>query len=260
VNEGLVFVDVECGTGDFFVFESGDEGSFVNHGTARGIDEERGGLHTKEFGSVEKASGFREQGDVETDKVGAREKSVHIGEFAVKRFYDVLGRTHRVRVEHFHLKTQSAASDGTPDAAETDNTESFAPNIRTTKLVEIPTLPVSGTSQGFTLVEAASDGEKKSPGKIGGGFVENTGRVGGDDTTLGAGVNVDIVEPDGYVGDDAEFWRGAKKFVIDFFSEKADEGFAIFEAAQNFIAWRAIRIGPILNVAIGVEDFSGFFE
>ena len=78
---------------------------------------------------------------------------------ALTDFSDVLGSANRIRVNHLHLETGGAASNGTANTAKADDAEGFAPNISATELIEIPTLPIAGTSEGFAFAKAASDGE-----------------------------------------------------------------------------------------------------
>src|SRR5208337_3153735 len=197
---------------------------------------------------------------MEADEIGFREESVHVAVFSVHGFFRVFGSANRIRVNHLHLETEGAASNGAANTAKADYAEGFAPNISATELIEIPTLPIAGTSQGFTFAEAASDGEEQGPGKIGSRLIENTGSVGGDDNTLGAGVDVYIVEADGDIRHDAELGGGPEKLFVDFFGEQADQAFPVFHATQDLVSRRALWVTPILDVAIGVQDFSGFFE
>src|SRR5690349_7404812 len=62
VDEGLLFEDVEAGAGYFLGFEGVDECGFVNHRSARGIDEKGGRLHAEELGGVEQAASVAVEG------------------------------------------------------------------------------------------------------------------------------------------------------------------------------------------------------
>ena len=66
-----------------------------------------------------------------------------------------------------------------------------------------------------------------------------------------AGLEIDIVEADGDIGDDAQIRRGGEQFVVDFFCEQADQSVFVGNAPQHFGARRALGRGP----EFGVEKF-----
>ena len=234
VNERLIFKDVESSAGDFTVFKRRNESGFIHDGTTGCVDEKGGRLHPVKLGSVKEGARLWKERHVQADEIGFREERVHVAEFRVDRIFNFLRSANRIRIDHLHLETGAAAGNGMANAAETDNTESLAPNIGAAELIEIPALPISGTSEKFTFAEAASDGHEQSPGKIGGGFIKNARSVGGDDASFGASVNIDVVEADGGIGNDAEFGGGAEEFFIDFFGEEADQPLSVSHPAQNF--------------------------
>jgi hypothetical protein len=114
------------------------------------------------------------------------------------------------------LKAGSAASDGAANTTEPNDAERLAPNIRAAELIEIPSFPITGTSERFPFAEPASDGQKKRPGKIGRRFIENSWSIGGDNATFCACININIVETDRNIRDDAELRSSAQQFVVNF--------------------------------------------
>src|SRR5207253_8755016 len=70
------------------------------------------------------------------------------------------------------FEASGTARDGSTNAAETDDAESFAPDVGATHLVEIPPFPVAVACVGVAFDEAAGDGHEQGPSKIGGGRSE----------------------------------------------------------------------------------------
>ena len=52
----------------------------------------------------------------------------------------------------------------------------------------------------------------------------------------------------------------AEKLVVNFLGEQAHESFLVLKAANDFVAGRPLGIGPVLHVAMGVEDVASFVE
>lgn len=82
--------------------------------------------------------------------------------------------------------------------------------------VEAPGPGPPGADQPLPLAQSASGGEDQGEGEVGGGVVEDAGRVGDDDPAPGAGGKVDVVEADGDVADAAQLRSGGvEELVVD---------------------------------------------
>ena len=108
--------------------------------------------------------------------------------------------------------------------------------------------------------EPPRNSHHQCPCEIGGRFVEHARRVRGHYAAFRACIHVDVVVADGNVCGNAQFRRNAKKFVVHFFGEQADEAFLVFHAAQHFFARRTFILAPIFHVAGGVQDLAGFVK
>ena len=75
-----------------------------------------------------------------------------------------------------------------------------------------------------------------------------------------AGLEIDIVEADGDVGDDAQIRSGGEQFVVDFFGEQADQRVFAGDAPQYFGARRAFGRGPEIGVEKVGEPLARSFK
>ena len=214
-DQRLALVDVEGRSGNGAGFERGDEGGFIHHRTARGIDEKRRALHTRELGSADQVARVGGQRHVQRDEIGFQRVALH--ELYAQCALDFGRSAAGVEVNHAHAESSRAPRHGAADAAEADDPERFAPYVGAAELVEVPVLPLAGAGQGVALDQAAGDGHEQRPGEVGGGFVEHAGRVAGGDSAGGQGAEVEIVEADGDVGDHTQPGRGGKKLVVHLF-------------------------------------------
>jgi len=90
-------------------------------------------------------------------------------------------------------------------------------------------------------------------------FVKHARRVRGNHAAFRAGVHVNVVVADGDVRGDAQFRRDTEKFVVHLFCEQ-QTGLPCLLLGAHFLARRPFVVGPILHVACGVQDLSGFVE
>ena len=81
---------------------------------------------------------------------------------------------------------------------------------------------------GVAFDEAAGDGHEQGPSKIGGGFVEDTGRVGRNHIPLGARRDIEVVVADGDVGYDTELWGGTEQVLVDSVRQQTYEAVFVF--------------------------------
>ena len=204
-----------------------------------------------EFARADQAARFGEQRDVQREEIGLREHRVAADEFGVQALFHFGGGALGVVVDDAHAEALRSPGDGLADAAEAQNAQRLAPDVGAAELVEVPACPLAGARERVAFDQAARDGEQQRPGEVGGGFVEHAGRVAGGDFVARAGVEIDIVEADGDIGDDAQIRRGGEQFVVDFFREQADQRVFVRDAPQKFGARRAFGRGP----EFGVEKF-----
>jgi hypothetical protein len=140
-------------------------------------------------------------------EIGLHEQALDFHGPRVKFFFHVHRRANPVVIEHAHLKSAGAAGQAAADSAEADDAERFSPDVATEKLVKIPPRPGARTHPGVAFDQAARDGHQQCPGKVRGGLIKHTGRVGCHHFVTAAGGDVDIVVADRNSGGDAQLRR-----------------------------------------------------
>jgi hypothetical protein len=91
--------------------------------------------------------------------------------------------------------------------------------------------------------DVSGDGHDERPGEIGGGIGENARGVGHGKPELGGGGDVDVVEPDGVVGDAEELRPGLEGLAIDPLGEKRDQDLGASDALEKLLAGNGLVVG-----------------
>src|SRR6266481_1651039 len=204
MNEWLLLKNVQAGTGNFLRFQGMHQSGFVNHRPARSVDQKRCRLHASEFGRVKHLAGVSVERHVQRDKIRFGEKGVQIAIFRVQLVFDGCGCARLAVVDYLHCKSSGAPCDRTSDAPESDDAQRLAPDVSSTKLIEIKTLPVPRANIVVGFHHSARHSHHQRPGKIRSGLVQHAGSVGNDDTAFAACGDINVVVADGDVGDDAK--------------------------------------------------------
>ena len=71
----FVLENVQAGAGDLPLLQKPDQGFFIHHFAARGVDQEGRGFHEGEVGSPDQMLGFGAEGDVQAEEVGLAKQS-----------------------------------------------------------------------------------------------------------------------------------------------------------------------------------------
>ena len=77
-------------------------------------------------------------------------------------------------------------------------------NIAPEELHQPPPLPFPRSEVSVGIDQASSGRQDEAPGQVGGGLVKDPRRIRQHDATLGRRLDVEVVEPDGHVGDDLQ--------------------------------------------------------
>ena len=140
----------------------------------------------------------RRERHVQRDDVGDAEQVVEIGDPSGDS-----GVVARV-VEHLHAEARGAARDGLPDATEPDHAERAAVHVLSEEPVHAEAVPASLSKVGLRVGRAPRRRQHEEEREIGGGLVEDAGRVAHRDAELRGGRHVDVVVTHRHVGDHAE--------------------------------------------------------
>lgn len=258
VDFGLLFKDVEAGSGDCFIAKRFDKGGFIDNGAAGGVDENGGRLHESEFGGADEVAGFRGQRDMEADVVGFA-KQLFLGHAAGAEFGFEFGREWGgVGIEDVHGETASAAGDGLSDAAHAEDAESAVVDVLADKEVDEPFAPFAGVNEGVALDDTAGRGHEEGEGEVGGGFGEDVGGIGDEDAAGGGGRDVDIVVADGDIGNDADAVELGEDGGREFVSELADDGLAALGALNQGFGGQTLVGIDIIEFAMGADESDRF--
>ncbi len=133
-------------------------------------------------------------------------------------------------------------------------------NVRAAELIEVPALPRLRLDHLDAFEQAPRDGENQHPGEIGGGLVEDAGRVRRDDAVARAGGYVDIVEANRDRGGQLQIGRFRQQLLVHLFGEQADEAVFIGHARKKLGARDAFGVGPILHGEVVVEQVAHGLE
>ena len=172
------------------------------------------GFIRAELAGADQVVGLRGQRRVEAEDVAGRQQLVEVEPGRLE-----LGRVRRVvarEVGDLHAEGAAAGGDARADPAEADDPEPAAAQVVADHEVEAPGPGSPGADQPLPLAQPAAGGEDQGEGEVGGGVVEDAGRVGDDDPAPRAGREVDVVEADGDVADAAQLRPGGvEELVVD---------------------------------------------
>ena len=107
----------------------------------------------------------------------------------------------RRRVRDLHPECRRARRDGAADAADADQPELLAAQLRAEHEVERPAFPLAAPHQPLAFRQAPRDREDQRPGEVGHRLGQHIRRVGDDDAARPRVGNVDVVVAD------ARRWR-----------------------------------------------------
>ena len=141
----FVFENIQRRAGNFFIFESFRERSFVHYGPARSIHQKRSAFHLLKIIFRNQVARIRQQRNMQADEIGFAKQPVAIHEFCVQFFFYIRRRANRVIVKHAHLETQRAARHPAADSSKAQNAQRLAPNIAANELIQVPSVPRAGT-------------------------------------------------------------------------------------------------------------------
>jgi hypothetical protein len=135
---------------------------------------------------------------VDRDDVGFLEEGVELAVLAE------LGLDRpALRVEHPQLEALRSPTYGAPDAAESEDAEGRAGHLLGHPALRPGAAPATRADVPVALDDLPARGEDQREREIGGGVVEDAGRVRDDDTACRTSGDVDPVEPHAEVRDDS---------------------------------------------------------
>src|SRR5215210_846819 len=148
----LVLVHVESGGEDAVFGERFGERRFVDHRSARGVDEDGFGFHLLQLSGADEVRGLLGERGVEGEEVALLEQFVELQVARVELFFGFLSAG-AARVEDLHVESPGAAGEGLTDPAEPYYAEFLAPDIWADEHLRPPGLPPPGSHDPLPLAQ-----------------------------------------------------------------------------------------------------------
>ncbi len=174
---------------------------------------------------VDQAFGLRRQADVQREVVGVLEDLVERGEGDAILARDDR-RDERVVGDQLHAEGGGAPGDFEADAAEADDAERLAAQLRALQGFLVPFAGVHGLVRAR---DAAAHGDHQAERQLGDGDGVGAGRVHHHDAVVGGGGGVDVVDAHAGAADDAELGRVLEQRGVGLDGGADDEGVGVGE-------------------------------
>ena len=161
-------------------------------------------------------------------------------------------------VEDPHPEALRPSRQRLADPPEADDPERRAVDVGAEQQQRTPRLPVAVADVAVALGEPSGGGHQQRPGEVGGRLGQDARRVPDGDAARGAGRDIDVVEADGVVADDAKARPGrVEERVVDPVGEQGQDAVAAGDraaAARRAAAGGRPPRGPSSQAAAtGVE-------
>lgn len=209
--EGLGLEYIQGGAAQPSRCQCGDDGVFVDNASPRSVDDQRPVRHSRDGPRSQQAAGLVGQGDMDGDRVGVAEQSLHVdrAHCVPNR---VIGRNVRVHGSQMHAKGDSPGCHFAGDGAYSDETESLPGELTTCQFRPRP----FARYDPFRVAEDPAGQHQKRPDHV----LGDGNRVGSDcrgdlHTHIGAAIEVYVVEPDSETGHELQSRGCGQQFGID---------------------------------------------
>ncbi len=187
VDGGLALEHIQPGGAQMAALQGVGERGFVHNAAAGDVDQRGAGLHLRQLGRTDEVIGG--------GAVGQRQQHMptlaqQLGQLAItgaQIVFEVRGQPFAVVIEHAHIEAmRRTPRDGLADASHADDTQRGAMHIRAGEQIDAPFFPQPRAQIALGLAHLPGRGQQQGEAEIGSGLGEHVGRVGNDDTTLGA--------------------------------------------------------------------------
>ena len=221
--------DVEGRAGDVAAFERGDEGRVFDQLAAGAVDDAHALLHGGESLGVDDAVGLRREADVQGEVVGLGEELVERDELDAV-FARHGGGDEGIAADEFHAEAAGALGDFETDAAEAENAEGLAAQLRALKIF---LLPLAGVHGAVGRGQFAGEREHEADGELGNGDGVGAGRVHDHNAAAGGGFGVDVVHAHAGAANDAQLRRVLHQLVVDLHGRAHDQRIGIGQRGRQ---------------------------
>lgn len=192
VDLRLLFEDIEARAANALVAKGIDESIFVDHGTAGGVDEQRGRFHSGKRGGVDEVVGIGRERAVQRDHITGLQQLVERHSTGSRVVHDL------------HPEGLGPLGHSASDAAHPHNAQPRPVELKAAQQGGMPAIEAALTDSLVALSQTPTDPKQQGQSKVGRGRGEHAGGVGDDDASFAGSVEVDVVDPHGMLGDDLE--------------------------------------------------------
>ena len=180
-----------------------DQRPFVQQPAARGVDQQRTGLHRCELCGAQQRGRVRRGRRVQGDDVGLGQEILQRDQLGPDAAGALL-REKRIVCDGPHFHRLQAPSHGGPDHPEADNPGGLASQLRAD---ECGSVPFAGAQRRVGRRQMTRQREEQGDGQLGRGDRVAAGGVEDDDAAFGGRVEVDVVDAGSSPADDSESGR-----------------------------------------------------
>ena len=193
-------VDIEPGGGDGAVAQGRDQRRIVDDAAARGIDQDRVGVHRRQPLAIDEAVRLRRGRAVNRDDIDCRQQAVHAGVVLGPRRVLVRQRI-AIVIMNLHLEAARARRDHLPDTPHAENAETLAGDLPSNHERRAPVLPRLAAHQAFAFAGAARGAEHQQHGDFGGRIGQHVRSIGDDDAPALRRLQIDMIDAHRVIGD-----------------------------------------------------------
>ena len=143
-----------------------------------------------------------------------------------------------IAADDFEAEAAGAAGDFKSDAAEAEDAESLAAQLRALQTL---LFPLAGVHGGVGGGELAGQREHEADGELGDGDGVGAGRVHDDDAAARGGFGIDVVDAYAGAANDAQFGRVLHQRVVDLHGGADDESIGIGECGGQAVGELVVR-------------------
>ena len=240
----LVGVDIDGSAGDLAAGQCIGERLFVVNPAARDVERDRAVLHLRNLRRAQHPARFIAQGCVHGDDVGLCEQLVERHHLGADFFADRL-RNVRVIRQDAHAECAGAGRDARADAAQSDDAQDLAGEL---DAQEFRAVPLPALHAGVRLRNVAAERQHHRHRVLGRGEDVRGRRVDHQNSALGAGVDIDVVEPHSRPSDDPQALAGVDELARDGRAAPRDERIRLRDRAKEFCAFES---RTVIEIDIG---------
>lgn len=252
---GLGISHIQTSSSDDSLLERLGQILLVDHGTTGSVDEDGVLLHLLELLHVEHLAGVLVQSRVDRDEIRASQKILH-GHVLNSVLILPVGLAAHIAVDDVASEAAHSLHHLQTNLSHTADTQSLAPDISSAVAKRLPGSPTVVTDGVDGRAQTTGRGQQKRNSQLGDSVVEDTGGVTGEDASLLALGNIDVVVTDRHGGHSLQLRSsGIEELRIDLLSKHAQASIAALDHLQKLVTRNSlIGIVPVNQLDGSVSE------